>query len=725
MLSLFPVQTKDHLKAKEITQWQLINQLLECCQLEQWLSPDKVTSTCSGEYFGKSPQQQMKENSHFNLSNQELYTQLQQLTLTYNKEFAAALCNHNTPMVVLRLSNDEQLLLLTNPRHCSKWQLKKACLPILFTPYDPCIKDTQGRDKTSNSASQSDTKFDRQSQVIDSAEQLLSLLLLAMDEKNTLSDDGIVKLKESLKASFLGQQWSALAYITPLVYKQEHWYQTLIASERWASLADRPFHPLAKGKLGFKQQDYQHYMAEFSEPIYLNWVAVDKKHLMFSTLLDQIELIKTPAQYLLNPHQQQNLQQELQARGIDDSHIAIPVHPWQMAYEIDEFFRDDLSNKTVVKLRFCQLVSHASSSMRSMLLCADTPYSIKLPLGIYALNSKRYLPALKLINAEKNQALLSCAQQRDAILDKQMWLWDERLWWGYMPPEHRHDKSSTNPCFYQEKPTHLGVLLRCLPEELCDDSVRLLPMASLGMMVYQQQSSYHIFDELLQGFGSLQGTTSQLSKESQYQSVTFTTTQASVISCFSNLCQIFLGTMLRCIRLGFIPELHGQNVIMVIKNNHFSGLLLRDHDSVRIHLPWLARHQIDDPQYLSPPNFRNRLYRDTPEELIFYLQSLGILVNIRAIIESLVEHYKLAELALWTIVREIIEQTLERLDFDNDQYLVLKKCLLDSPFYPHKTLMLPVIERGQQAHGSMPSGESVVTNPISIQALDIQSRSSS
>ncbi|MGP9558388.1 hypothetical protein [Psychrobacter sp. AOP7-A1-24] len=29
------------------------------------------------------------------------------------------------------------------------------------------------------------------------------------------------------------------------------WHQTLIAEERWVSLMNRPFHPLAKGKLGF------------------------------------------------------------------------------------------------------------------------------------------------------------------------------------------------------------------------------------------------------------------------------------------------------------------------------------------------------------------------------------------------------------------------------------------------------------------------------------------
>ncbi|WP_261863485.1 IucA/IucC family C-terminal-domain containing protein [Psychrobacter sp. JCM 18900] len=43
--------------------------------------------------------------------------------------------------------------------------------------------------------------------------------------------------------------------------------------------------------------------------------------------------------------------------------------------------------------------------------------------------------------------------------------------------------------------------------------------------------------------------------------------------------------MLRCLRLGFAPEMHGQNIVIVLKDNRFTSLLLRDHDSVRIHLP--------------------------------------------------------------------------------------------------------------------------------------------
>lgn len=297
------------------------------------------------------------------------------------------------------------------------------------------------------------------------------------------------------------------------------------------------------------------------------------------------------------------------------------------------------------------------------------------------------------------------ARTIDSVLSAQLRLWDERLWWGYMSPSHLHDKSAINPQFYQEKPTHLGAMLRQLPEDMCDDKIQLLPMASLGMLVYKQGASHHIFDGIVQD--SIQHGSQNSAQDSASQNKKLAT-----IACFKNICDVFLGTMLRCLRLGFAPEMHGQNIVMVLKDNRFTSLLLRDHDSVRIHLPWLARQKIADPEYLSPPDFKNRLYRETPQALIFYLQSLGLLVNIRAIIESLVEHYHINEETLWHEAMISIEESLVTIDFDDDQRQILHEELLSSSHYPHKTLLLPVIARGSDPHGSMPAGESKTINPF-------------
>ncbi|MGE6796372.1 IucA/IucC family protein [Psychrobacter okhotskensis] len=686
MHTLFPVQTSaqnSHLDVNpepdiEAIQWSLMSHLVECFLLEQWVDEQLIQVTTTTYYLSIHEASKTQDTRQF----------LESLPQQYQDFF-----DQDNSLMVMKVDQNRQLLLLVEPAYASPWRLSKSCLPVIHN-VNTSLNSNLNNSHYVNSALL---------EPVSSAQQLLDIFLSMMDSA-TLSDVGVLKLKESLEASFIAQQQSAAANITTAVCQSPHWHQTLIAAEQWASLMDRPFHPLAKGKLGFTAQDYKRYMAEFNQPITLVWVAVAKSHVMVAEHVQDMT-IQNPATYLLDTMQQQSLMRELDEKGIVDTHIAMPVHPWQITHVIDEMYADDLANGTVVTLKFDTLITYASSSMRSMLIDADTPNSIKLPIGVYALNSKRYLPALKLINGEKNQAILMQARTLDPALSAQLRLWDERLWWGYMSPSHVHDKSSINPYFYQEKPTHLGAMLRQLPADLCDDTIQLFPMASLGMLVYQQGVSHHIFDDIVQ-----KGI--QNSSQSSVQEGSPQNKKIAVIKCFSNLCEVFLGTMLRCLRLGFAPEMHGQNIVIVLKDNRFTSLLLRDHDSVRIYLPWLARHQIADPDYLSPPDFKNRLYRETPQALVFYLQSLGLLVNIRAIIESLVEHYEINEDALWREAMTSIEEALMTIDFDDDQRQIIRDELLSNSHYAHKTLLLPVIARGSDPHGSMPAGESKTINPF-------------
>ncbi|MGP5119190.1 IucA/IucC family protein [Psychrobacter alimentarius] len=696
--TLFPVQT-DHPAIKPDAariQSALITYLIECVLLEEWIKAPLIEVTTTTDY----------------LASQKLQPHLTSLPSAYQTFFA-----EDNPLLVIQTSKDDRLLLLVESGYTSSWRLHKSCLPVLYRQKNtPHLKRSDYDDDNFN-----DHSF-QPLEPVETVETLLDILLFAMD-RSSLSESGILKLKESLQAAIIAKTQSARASIITTVYGQPHWYQTLIAAEQWGSLMDRPFHPLAKGKLGFMATEYECYMAEFNQPIALAWVAVAKTHLMVAEQVEDIDQ-QNPAAYLLDKGQQKRLAKEMAERHLSDTHVALPVHPWQLtqlsegAFATDsvgndamnnntESYANDLADGTIVKLTFDAAVTYASASMRSMLLSADTPHSIKLPIGVYALNSKRYLPALKLINGEKNQAILMLARQIDKALAATLRLWDERIWWGYMSPMHLQDKRSTNPYFYQEKPTHLGAMLRILPADLCEDQIRLMPMASLGMLVYKDGVSHHLFDEMIQAKYS-----GHQSASDQSASINAEFIKSAAIECFKNLCNVFLSTMLRCLRLGLAPEMHGQNVVMVSKHHRFNSILLRDHDSLRIYLPWLERHQIADPEYLSLPNFKNRLYRDSPQALIFYLQSLGILVNIRAIIEALSEHYELSEKGLWLEAMSSLDNALASIDFDTDQAQFVREQLLTNPYYPHKTLLLPVIERGDDPHGSMPAGESRTINPF-------------
>lgn len=644
-------------------QWQLIRQLVECCLIEGWIDKQRITVTTTRDYLNLNP---------------SLTGFLSNLPLEYQCKFSSS-----TPLISIHIEHDTDVLLIVQPAFCTPWRLLPHCFPIKYS-HD-------------NIKCRNIVQSDCINELVE--EQAVLTSLLSVMSIDNLSKVGIKTLRNNLQLAVKAGQWSDFANLPTKVYACSYWYETLIASEQWASYVDRPFHPLAKCKMGFEQSDYQKYMAEFSRPIVLVWYAVAKTHLIYSDVIINVDR-QNPVNYLLSDQQRLELNRELSKKKIQVSHIAIPVHPWQEEHVISDIYTEELLNGIVVKLDFNQSETWASSSMRSMLFNQDTPHSVKLPLGVYALNSKRYLPSLKLINGEKNQEILVQARELDPVLKQMLYLWDERHWWGYMFSENRYDKSPSNPGFFQEKPTHLGVMIRSLPDALCHNHIRLLSMASLGMVNGTINGTQHIFDEII------------ISQNSKIN-------ETAVLQNFRQLCDVFFSVILRCICIGFAPEMHGQNVIMILENHQFFGLLLRDHDSVRVHLPWLNEHGIKDPEYLSPLNFRNRLYRETPNQLIFYLQSLGILVNIRAIVESLSVHYQMEEDLLWREVRMSIEQCFDEVDFTYQQRGTLKEQIIDNPIYPHKTLILPVIERADEIHGSMPAGESTTVNPLHACASDI------
>jgi siderophore synthetase component len=156
---------------------------------------------------------------------------------------------------------------------------------------------------------------------------------------------------------------------------------------------------------------------------------------------------------------------------------------------------------------------------------------------------------------------------------------------------------------------------------------------------------------------------------------------------------------------------HGQNAVLVWREGRIAGLLLRDHDSLRIHVPWLQRQGLSDPEYRLKPGHANTLYHDTPEDLLFYLQTLAIQVNLRAIIEVVAQRYEVAAAQLWTALRAALEQAIDRIEFSADARALLQQRLFHEPAWPLKLLLRPMIERAA-GPGSMPFGKSVTSNPF-------------
>lgn len=457
--------------------------------------------------------------------------------------------------------------------------------------------------------------------------------------------------------------------------------------EQYAGYRDRPYHPLSKLKEGLSQQEYLQYCPEFAQELSIHWVAVHKDKMMFGAGVEDI-FRQQPSQIFINRAERYQLKQEMFQRGLSETHIAMPVHPWQFQHLFQQFFAEDIAAGICQPLNFVSKGMYASASMRSLLSKEIPQESLKLPIGIKALGSLRFLPVVKMINGEKNQKLLRQAQQKDPILQQKLWLCEETQWWSYLP-EKQQDRSADNEWLFVEKPTHLAAQRRHIPVELLQQPYQLIPMASLGHTISGQPA---VFDYILQ----LQ----QLQNDA-----------AQVLEQFAKLCACFFEVNLRLFRLGLMGEIHGQNLCLVLKNGQFDGLMFRDHDSLRIYLPWVLQNGLDDPDYLSPHDFRNTLYHDSAEALLFYIQTLGIQVNLGCIVETLAKYYQISADQLWQVLAEQLQHVLEKLDFQPEIQTQLQALLFESPNWPYKQLIRPLLEQDTRI-GSMPSGIGETRNPL-------------
>lgn len=459
--------------------------------------------------------------------------------------------------------------------------------------------------------------------------------------------------------------------------------------EQCAALRDRPFHPVAKAKKGFSEADYRAYMAEFGTEVALRWVAIPRAALAAGDGVDD-PFTSRPEHFLLSETQQAALRRELERRAIADTHVAVPVHPWQLEHILPAMLPGELEDGVCIALDFEHGGFVPTSSVRSLAPTDGSCHYLKLPLGIHSLGASRYLPAIKMINGQRSERLLRQAVLKDSVLAERVFICDETRWWSYLPPR---------ASLFDEGPRHLAALVRSYPAALLrDQETRLIPMAALGVTPARGQP--HFFDQWL-GYRRLAAE------------------PGAVMTLLRELCDRFFDINLRMFRLGMLAEVHGQNAVLVWRSGRVDGLLLRDHDSLRIHVPWLERAGMADPEYRLKPGHANTLYHDTPEDLLFYLQTLAIQVNLRAIIEVVAAHYALAPAQLWMVMRETIEAAIERIDFTDAARALLRRRLFDSPTWPLKLLLRPMIERAA-GPGSMPFGKSVIANPFHAAALAVQ-----
>ncbi|MGQ7261558.1 IucA/IucC family protein [Vreelandella sp. V005] len=456
--------------------------------------------------------------------------------------------------------------------------------------------------------------------------------------------------------------------------------QHFTVMEQWASLLDRPYHPTAKAKQGLSEAEYRAYMAEFDQPIQLRWVAVIADRLLTGAGVG--EACAAPLRWLASSDACLAVEQEMAEKGLTQTHTAIPVHPWQYEHALPHWLQEAFDAGDCASLSAVTEPWLATSSLRSLAPTTTSAHFLKLPMAIHSLGASRYLPAVKMVNGDLSARLLQQAKQLDTRLAEGLYLCDESKWWAYMPED---------ATLFDEAPRHLSAMVRSYPDTLLQDpSVRLIPMATLGTPL--PAGDHYVFDDWLAQRG-------------------IAASAASVQLLFEELCDCFFDINLRMLRLGMLAEVHGQNAVLVFKDGQCHGLLLRDHDSLRITVERLEQHGMEDPCYRIKQGGSNTLYHDSLEALLFWLQTLAIQVNLRAIIDALANYYRLSSNDLWRVMASRLEQQINAVPFAQHDREMLREQLFEREQWPYKRLIAPIIERAG-GPGSMPFGTSATCNPF-------------
>ncbi|WP_434752756.1 IucA/IucC family protein [Paenibacillus amylolyticus] len=460
--------------------------------------------------------------------------------------------------------------------------------------------------------------------------------------------------------------------VQPLsAYEPKSAYEWFVKSERIAALRDRPFHPSSKAKIGFSAEDVAEYAAEFGKTIRLRWVAI-KQDAVQQGCENGLSILD-----MLYDVQREEVQAEFHRRGLSmNEYLPMPVHPWQLEHIILPRFTKEIVEGSIVVLDVQIGDVFATSSLRSMAQSAESALMLKLPVSVLSLGAARYLPVVKLLNGLVGENMLRQAVACDETLKDKVYMCEEQNWWGFMPESMG---------LFDDHPRHLAAQIRVYPAELLDDAYKIVPMAALGVNL----DGHHLLTEIVGR---------DLSTE-------------DVLEFYSQIAATFYDIVMRLFKVGVVPEIHGQNCCLVLEHQQVKGLLFRDHDSVRLHQPYLDKHGIADPGYHIRPGYSNSLYNETIEKLIFYVQSLGTQVNLAAIMEAMSEVYDIPETKFWEITEQAWREALHQVQLPEADRATLERAIFESEAWPVKLVVRPLLE-ADGVPGAMPSGKGHGWNPF-------------
>ncbi|UXU89594.1 IucA/IucC family protein [Burkholderia sp. S-53] len=450
---------------------------------------------------------------------------------------------------------------------------------------------------------------------------------------------------------------------------------SLMTWESICCLRDRPFHPVARAKL-WPGGPGDAYEVEAGQ-VALRWVAVLPDALRYG---DDAALASAGAQPIARTVLEKEafvvLAHRAASLGIDPEALWLPVHPWQ--WDHLQRAHPQLATRCI-DLGTGVGTARPTASLRTLGIGADARTHLKLSLSVQALGASRVMPPRYLHNAVLAERCLRALCARDTWLGEHLELCDERAWWAL-----GNDRTLI------EELGELACMLRRYP----DGAGWLLPMAACAASAT---------DGSLPAFAVLCGANGA--------DVSVGAMRDDAWRMFERIAHLLIELGLRCFAHGVMPELHGQNVLLRVGPDGPCGIVLRDHDTLRICPSTMVEAGVETPDYAIDRSTPNTLILDTPDALLAYFQTLAVEVNLYAIIAALADRLGDDEGTGWGIVDRVLRETLDRVFGATSTRDRIARALFDTPEWPFKQLLAPLAARATLGTG-MPSGLGTVRNPL-------------
>ncbi|MEU5211776.1 IucA/IucC family protein [Streptomyces sp. NPDC020742] len=168
-----------------------------------------------------------------------------------------------------------------------------------------------------------------------------------------------------------------------------------LAYDALAARLDHPVYPTARGRSGLDEAQLRAYAPEFAPRFALRWLAVPRTALTVTGQAPALpDCWPTPAELDL-PH-------------LDDSHLALPVHPLTLGHPLAEALRETGLERAAELSARALLDAVPTLSMRTVAVDADPRLHLKLPLATatLGLRNRRTIKPRTLIDGAEGQRLL-------------------------------------------------------------------------------------------------------------------------------------------------------------------------------------------------------------------------------------------------------------------------------------------------------------------------------